>query len=247
MCVPRLVRSAVFSFAAAACAAVAAPPEINSIGLKLVPVPAGDFMMGSTPKPANWDEQPVHKVTISAPFLISDTEVTAGQFKQFKPSAALNPAYAPYAAGVSWEDATAFCAWLSKKEGKNYRLPTEAEWEFAARAGRADGSPWETAADAANPWGCAVFIPGPSSGAPTGMASMASRRSAIPWAMPRVAPRSCAAATWTTRRNSSRLTTCGPRTGPPRRRISAPTPARRPIRRITGCTGSVFAWCWRRR
>ena len=76
----------------------------------------------SAAKPANWDESPVHRVTISQGFLISETEVTAEQFRQFKPDAPLNGKYAPYAAGVSWDDAVAFCAWLGKKEGRHYRL-----------------------------------------------------------------------------------------------------------------------------
>ncbi len=139
----------------------AAESFTNSLGQKLLPISPGEFVMGSTAKPANWDEQPVHRVTISTPFLMSETEVTAQQFRQFKPDAPLNPAYAPFAAGVSWHDAVAFCAWLSKKEGKSYRLPTEAEWEYAARAGRADGAAWETKADDANPWGLRNLLTGP--------------------------------------------------------------------------------------
>jgi formylglycine-generating enzyme required for sulfatase activity len=142
-------------------ASAAAQPITNSIGLKLRPVAAGEFTMGSAVKPANWDEQPVHRVTITAPFLIGETEVTAEQFKLFKPDAPLNPAYAPYAAGVSWHDAVGFCEWLSKKEGKPYRLPTEAEWEYAARAGRPDGTAWELKPDAANPFGLRNLFSGP--------------------------------------------------------------------------------------
>lgn len=139
----------------------ATEPTVNSIGLKLLPIAPGEFVMGSSVKPATWDEQPVHAVTISQGFAISETEVTAAQFKQFKPDAVLNPAYAPYAAGVSWNDAVAFCEWLSRKEGKSYRLPTEAEWEYAARAGRADGGKWETDAKAVNPWGLRNLYQGP--------------------------------------------------------------------------------------
>src|SRR4051812_27294420 len=101
MLAPRVARCVVICFFPFAGLAVAATPEVNSIGLKLVPVAPGEFTMGSAIKPANWDEQPVHQVTISAPVLIGETEVTAEQFKQFKPDATLNPAYAPYAAGVS--------------------------------------------------------------------------------------------------------------------------------------------------
>jgi formylglycine-generating enzyme required for sulfatase activity len=141
---------------------VAAEPVVNSLGLKLVSIAPGGFTMGSTLKPANWDEQPVHRVALTAPFSISETEVTADQFRQFKADADLNPAYAPYAAGVSWDDAVAFCEWLSRKEGRHYRLPTEAEWEYAARAGRADGAAWEIQPDAANPWGLRQLFGGPA-------------------------------------------------------------------------------------
>lgn len=134
---------------------------MNSIGLRLVPIAAGEFRMGSAQKPANWDEQPVHAVKISAGFLVSETEVTAEQFRQFRPDAALNPAYAPFAAGVSWQDAVAFCEWLGRREGRTYRLPTEAEWEYVARAGRADGAVWELAAGKANPWGVQNLFTGP--------------------------------------------------------------------------------------
>lgn len=133
----------------------------NSLGMKLVPIGAGEFTMGSEVKPANWDESPLHRVTISSPFLISETEVTAEQFRQFKPAAPLNDAYAPFAAGMSWNDAVAFCTWLSQKERRNYRLPTEAEWEFAARAGRGDGAAWETKPGAINPWGLRQLYSGP--------------------------------------------------------------------------------------
>ncbi|MHC4648760.1 MAG: SUMF1/EgtB/PvdO family nonheme iron enzyme [Planctomycetota bacterium] len=101
----------------------------------MVKIGPGSFEMGSTLGRDYWDEQPVHKVTISRAFYISETEVTAKQFRQFKAEFAGTAEHLPYAAGVSWYEAVAFCEWLSKKEGKPYRLPTEAEWEYACRAG----------------------------------------------------------------------------------------------------------------
>ena len=112
-----------------------AEDSVNSVGIKMVKIGPGSFEMGSTLGRDYWDEQPVHKVTISRAFYISETEVTAKQFRQFKAEFVGTAEHLPYAAGVSWYEAAAFCEWLSKKEGKPYRLPTEAEWEYACRAG----------------------------------------------------------------------------------------------------------------
>jgi len=108
---------------------------VNSVGIKMVKIDPGCFDMGSTLGRDYWDEQPVHKVTISKGFYISETEVTAKQFREFKSEFVGTAEYLPYAAGVSWYEAVEFCKWLSKKEDKSYRLPTEAEWEYACRAG----------------------------------------------------------------------------------------------------------------
>ena len=89
--------------------------------------------MSKRPPAGDYDETPAHPVTISYPFRIGRTEVTIEQFRHFRPAWRGNPEFAPYAAGVSWYDAVEFCKWLSRKEGKSYRLPTEAEWEYAAR------------------------------------------------------------------------------------------------------------------
>jgi formylglycine-generating enzyme required for sulfatase activity len=157
---------------------VAAPApreQTNSAGMTLIRIEPGRFEMGvdSVPLPASittapkgagsnrppygdYDETPVHRVTLTKPFLIAATEVSIEQFRQFRPEYQGDPYYAPYASGVSWDDATAYCAWLSKKEGKPYRLPTEAEWEFAARAGsRTPFSSGNTppAPETANAWG----------------------------------------------------------------------------------------------
>ncbi|MFO7904895.1 MAG: formylglycine-generating enzyme family protein [Pirellulaceae bacterium] len=133
-------------------------PITNTIGMKLVLIPAGDFMMGSreTPeevaravggKPAYFtDEQPSHRVRITKPFYLGTHEVTRGQFRQFIDDSGHDPEGSwrkvdfeqtdeHPVVGVSWNDATAFCKWLSRKESKTYRLPTEAEWEYACRAG----------------------------------------------------------------------------------------------------------------
>lgn len=112
----------------------------NTIGMRLVLIPAGQFLMGQSD--GDWDELPVHEVHISQQFYMADTPVTNAQFEQFKKEHAryrgiagvseLDDAAAVF---VSWNDAVAFCQWLSRKEGKPYRLPTEAEWEYACRAG----------------------------------------------------------------------------------------------------------------
>ncbi|HEX8030493.1 MAG TPA: formylglycine-generating enzyme family protein, partial [Vicinamibacterales bacterium] len=152
----------------------------NSIGMTLVKIEPGAFSMGeSNPIPdalklkeleylpnGDWDEKPVRRVTISKPFYMGVTEVTLEQYKQFKkdyvppaPAKGENGQDAPatpYVTGINWHEAAAFCEWLSKKEGKSYRLPTEAEWEFAARAGTTttfSSGEAPPAADAANPWG----------------------------------------------------------------------------------------------
>ncbi len=121
----------------------------NSIGMKLVRIEPGSFVMGQDGPAADydvkkhaakfddadWDEKPAHRVTISAPFSIGATEVTLAQYRQFDSKHGGKGVDDEAATGVNWDDAVKFCAWLSAKEGKSYRLPTEAEWEFACRAG----------------------------------------------------------------------------------------------------------------
>ena len=128
----------------------AAEPITNSIGMRLVRIEAGSFAMGQdgpqtdykmknhpgeSDRP-DWDEKPVHRVLISKPFYIGATELTVDQYRQFDPAYRAGKGLPDEAAsGISWDKAVEFCAWLSKKEGKTYRLPTEAEWEYACRAG----------------------------------------------------------------------------------------------------------------
>lgn len=114
----------------------------NSIGIKLVDIPAGYFWMGSEGKGEDFDEAPMHKVIISEPFKMGATEVTNAQYEAFDPSHSqyrgkygLSENDDDAVIYVNYNDAIAFCEWLSEKEGKTYRLPTEAEWEYACRAG----------------------------------------------------------------------------------------------------------------
>jgi formylglycine-generating enzyme required for sulfatase activity len=122
-----------------------APKEfINTIGMKLVLIPAGEFLMGSpdSDKDAQADEKPQHRVRITRPFYLGAYEVTQGQFQAvtgMNPSRFKGSDDLPMEC-VSWEDAMAFCSRLNELEkgqlqGEIYRLPTEAEWEYACRAG----------------------------------------------------------------------------------------------------------------
>lgn len=166
----------------------------NSLGMKFVLIPAGEFMMGSN-EPVEQlahsypdlekrrfdeliDEAPAHAVRITHAFLLGQTAVTVGQFRKFIELSGYiaesdmdgtggygyNPKYDPEKSvtgdafegrdpkyswrnpgfpqednhpvvNVTWNDATAFARWLTKREGVTYRSPTEAEWEYACRAG----------------------------------------------------------------------------------------------------------------
>ncbi|MGO9117555.1 MAG: SUMF1/EgtB/PvdO family nonheme iron enzyme [Desulfomonilaceae bacterium] len=158
----------------------------NTIGMNLVRIPAGEYMMGSLKRDMDWlrltfkkiwreghkqwfqDELPLHPVRITRPFFIGATAVTVGQFRQFiketayktdaeksdggmifsktegrwAPRKEMKWDSTPWKVAddqpvvfVSWNDAQAFCRWLTRKEKRNYRLPTEAEWEMCCRGG----------------------------------------------------------------------------------------------------------------
>lgn len=157
----------------------------NSIGMKLVLIPPGEFKMGAQ-EPAEQllktfaayhrkveefkDEYPQHRVRITKPFYLGACETTVGQFRRFVEDADYkteaekdgqggwgynpeihrcegrklqfnwrNPGFKQTdnqpVLNVTWNDAVAFCQWIGRKEGETYRLPTEAEWEYACRAG----------------------------------------------------------------------------------------------------------------
>ena len=118
-------------------------PIVNSVGMVLMPIPAGQFRMGSpnSDSAARPPEKPRHPVKITRPFYLSIHEVTKQQYEKVMPSRPWQgglyvqdgPDYP--ATYVSWNDAVEFCRRLSEQEGLNYRLPTEAEWEYACRSG----------------------------------------------------------------------------------------------------------------
>ena len=109
----------------------------------MVYVPGGTFIMGATSEQgadADYDEKPTHSVTLSS-YHIGQTEVTQALWKAVMGS---NPSYfkgdSRPVAYVSWNDCQTFISRLNAKTGKQFRLPTEAEWECAARGGQSGGS-----------------------------------------------------------------------------------------------------------
>ena len=121
----------------------------KGVFLEMVLIPPGDFVMGSTTGAV--DEQPLQRLRIEKPFWMATKEVTNQMYSLFDPSHnsgiedrngyqfglrgfPMNGPEQPVVR-VSWNEAVAFCRWLSKKTGRRFRLPTEAEWEYACRAG----------------------------------------------------------------------------------------------------------------
>ncbi len=117
-----------------------APDFTNTIGMEFVLIPAGSFMMGSpdTDVEASPDERPAHCVMITQPFYLGKYEVTQGEWAAVmgnNPSHFKGDPNRPVE-NVSWHDVQRFMEKLNEREGgATYRLPTEAEWEYAARAG----------------------------------------------------------------------------------------------------------------
>ncbi|WP_165937958.1 SUMF1/EgtB/PvdO family nonheme iron enzyme [Methylobacterium segetis] len=112
---------------------------------EMVVVPAGSFEMGSASTPF---DRPVHKVTITKPFAMSATEITVDQWNQCVEGGACKYRPPPGGSGarpitnVSWYDAKDYVGWLSGRTRQGYRLPSEAEWEYAARGGARTAYAW---------------------------------------------------------------------------------------------------------
>ena len=111
---------------------------VGGVSFKMIAVEGGTFTMGATDEQgidAHKNEKPAHRVTLSS-YLIGETEVTQALWKAVMRS---NPSEFRGAnqpvEQVSWSDCETFIRKLNKKTGMNFRLPTEAEWEFAARGG----------------------------------------------------------------------------------------------------------------
>ena len=126
----------------------------TSTGIRLRRIDAGTFLMGNDGRLpdallsptcfryGDFDERPVHRVSITNPFYLAECQVTNAQYEVFDPAHRELRGKLGYskeddeaAVFVSWHDAVAYCRWLSEREGAEFRLPTEAEWEYACRAG----------------------------------------------------------------------------------------------------------------
>ncbi|MBI5396331.1 MAG: formylglycine-generating enzyme family protein [Verrucomicrobia bacterium] len=118
----------------------------NDLGMKFIQIPAGEFTMGSADPDSPDNERPAHKVRLTQPFWMAQTPVTDTQYEQFDPDhRKRRPAWSRDDHPVvcaSWSEATAFCLWLSQRDGREYRLPTEAQWEYAARGADERVFPW---------------------------------------------------------------------------------------------------------
>ncbi len=122
--------------------------QVDDMTIETVKIPSGVFMMGNNF--GDEDEKPMHEVTLDS-FEIGKYEITVEQFQKFVmetkyKKGRIDWMYPDFrqtpqepAVKISWYDAQAFCQWLSNRTGENFRLPTEAEWEYTAMAG--EGQP----------------------------------------------------------------------------------------------------------
>ena len=142
------------------------PNFVNYVGAQMILVPSGIFQMGSIAREAAPHEQPVIPTTVSC-FYISRFPVTNAQYERFdldhrtRRSPTADESHP--VVYVSSRHATAFCQWLSARDGRKYRLPTEAEWEYAARGSDGRAYPWGEKLDAGH------------------FANFADRRTNFPW------------------------------------------------------------------
>lgn len=130
------VTAAAMAIAAMMTSAGAAEP------ITMVDIPAGYFYMGSRALGEDFDEGPVHKVTLTRPMRMSATEITNAQYEEFFPDhralrgkKGVSTNDDDAVVNVSYYDALEFCRRLGERDGHTYRLPTEAEWEYACRGG----------------------------------------------------------------------------------------------------------------
>jgi len=133
----RMLRAALCFFAAVSWSFGESKSVENGLGMRLVSVPPGRFQMGSdVDEKGHQDDERRHEVILSQQIFMSATEVTQSQFEEIMGwNRSVFDGENHPVEGVSWKDAQTFCQKLSERESKKYRLPTEAEWEYACRAG----------------------------------------------------------------------------------------------------------------
>lgn len=118
----------------------------NSLGMAFARIGPAEFSMGSSDAKSPDNEKPAHNVRLTQACWMALTPVTNAQYEEFDPDhRKLRPVWNGDDHPViftSWNEATAFCLWLSQRDGREYRLPTEAQWEFAARGTDGRIFPW---------------------------------------------------------------------------------------------------------